>query len=558
MKDLRFWKSTPTLLYVMIGAAVLLNLSALFLTILGPDGALYASIAKNMVVRNDFVQMFGDGKEWLDKPHFPFWVSALFFRCFGFATWAYKLPAILFLLGGAAYTYQFAKRLYGRETALWSVLILLTAEHIVLSNNDVRAEPYLTALIIGAVYHFYRCLGTRSFMHLLLGSLLTACALMTKGMMALVPVGGAIAGELIAKKRWKELFHVRWLVAGVLVLLFIAPEVYSLWVQFDLHPEKVVFGRTGVSGIRFFFWDSQFGRFFNTGPIKGKGDPSFFLHTLLWAFLPWSIVLYAAVFQFFRKNFRASAKQEWFCITGAGLTFLLFSASRFQLPHYLNIVFPFFAILTANYLLTLQNSASVRRVQGVQTAVMALLLVAELCLEFGFQLYESPSAGVLSTLLIFIAVQAVNSYFKREELRRTLLRTAAVAILVNLYLNLAFYPALLQYQSGSEAAFWINRHNTSRLPVAQQVYQQYAFALEFYLHQPLYTIDTVHNRYPPAPFLLYVHGPDKELLARKGWQMETLQTFEHYPISKLKGAFLNYNTRSSTLTTYEVVRVNKY
>ena len=51
-----------------------------------------------------------------------------------------------------------------------------------------------------------------------------------------------------------------------------------------MHPEKVVFGKTGVSGIRFFFWDSQF-VVFNTGPIKGKGDLSFSSHHP-WAFYP--------------------------------------------------------------------------------------------------------------------------------------------------------------------------------------------------------------------------------------------------------------------------------
>ena len=63
------------------------------------------------------------------------------------------------------------------------------------------------------------------------------------------------------------------MVAGhlVLLILFINPELICLYIQFDLHPEKILFGHTHVSGIRFFFWDSQFGRFLNTGPIKGAG-----------------------------------------------------------------------------------------------------------------------------------------------------------------------------------------------------------------------------------------------------------------------------------------------
>src|ERR1700744_4320081 len=85
-------------LYIFIGVSVLLNFSGLFVPIVAPDGALYAGIAKTMVLRNNYIDLFAEGRDWLDKPHFPFWMAALSFRCFGFTTWAYKLPAILFLL----------------------------------------------------------------------------------------------------------------------------------------------------------------------------------------------------------------------------------------------------------------------------------------------------------------------------------------------------------------------------------------------------------------------------------------------------------------------------
>jgi 4-amino-4-deoxy-L-arabinose transferase-like glycosyltransferase len=125
---------------------VLINLTGLFIPIMGPDGTLYATIAKTMVQRNNYIELFYNGTDWLDKPHFPFWITALSFKLLGLTTFAYKLPAILFMLMGAGYTYLFAKRLYNTQIALWSVLILLTAQHIVLSNNDVRAEPYLTGI----------------------------------------------------------------------------------------------------------------------------------------------------------------------------------------------------------------------------------------------------------------------------------------------------------------------------------------------------------------------------------------------------------------------------
>jgi hypothetical protein len=53
------------------------------------------------------------------------------------------------------------------------------------------------------------------------------------------------------------------------------PSFMRLYIQFDLHPEKTVFDRHNVSGIRWFLWDSQFGRFVNNGPIKHKNPAMF-------------------------------------------------------------------------------------------------------------------------------------------------------------------------------------------------------------------------------------------------------------------------------------------
>eukprot|EP01132_Coremiostelium_polycephalum_P013960 gene13960-16977_t len=319
-------------LYFFIAIAILVNLSGLFVTIMEPDGALYASIAKNMLLRNNFSELFVEGRDWLDKPHFPFWAAAIAFKMFGVHTWSYKLPALLVMFMGTAYTYRFAKDLYAKETGLWAALILLTAQHTVISNMDVRAEPYLTGFIMAAVYHFYKGLGKGWFVQVLVGSLFAACAVMTKGIFALIPVGGAIAGHLMLTRQWKLLFNLRWLVAALLILVFILPELWCLYQQFDLHPEKLVFGKHGVSGVKFFFWDSQFGRFFNSGPIKkSPGDPTFFLHTILWAYLPWSFLFYIAVVQYIRKGYKKVRNVEWFNLPDLSAFALLLLASSFIL-----------------------------------------------------------------------------------------------------------------------------------------------------------------------------------------------------------------------------------
>jgi len=541
-------------LYIFIAVAVLVNFSGLFVIIIGPDGTLYATIAKTMALHHDYVNIYVSGADWLDKPHFPFWITALFFNLFGIHTWSYKLPGILFMMMGAVYTYLFAKRLYNKEVALWSVLILFTAEHIVLSNNDVRAEPFLTGLIIASVYHFYRAYKPANYWHLLAGCIFAACSIMTKGMFAIIPIGGAIAGQLIIKKDWKNLFAWKWLIAIILTLIFILPELYCLYQQFDLHPEKVVYGQKAVSGIRWFFWDSQFGRFFNTGPIKGSGDPTFFIHTTLWAFLPWSLLLFAAIFQFIRKGIKNVQGYEWFCICGSVLTFLVFSASRFQLPYYLNIVYPFFAIITAQYLYNLSSEKSLRLVRITQFIIMGLMLVMVAALQYFFQPESFNRITAAGLIILVIALGFFLRNVTGKAFWRIGIGTLFVSFIVNIYLNLAFYPSLLHYQALTEAALYINKNNPAKMPVLQS--GDVPFAMEFYLDQPLTNINTDGTgTIPPKPYYLFASTEIIKGLQVKGWHTEPVKTFERYWISRLKLSFLNKATRSKQLSYSELVIV---
>lgn len=522
--------------WLIIALLVFLHFMGLGVTIMEPDGALYAGIAKHMVQHHDYWNLFADGHDWLDKPHFPFWMMAISFSLLGFTTIAYKLPALFFLMLGAFYIYRLARSLYGEQVARWSVCILLSAEHLVISSTDVRAEPYLTGLIIASVYHLYR--SKRIDFHIFLGALFAGCAVMTKGPFAIVPIGCAIAGHYIFTGQWKQLFAWRWLITAILILLFITPELYALNLQFDSHPEKLVFGQTGVSGIRFFFWDSQFGRFMNTGPIKGSGDPSFFFHTVLWAFLPWSIFLYTAVIMFIRKG---RVQKEYYCISGALSTFLLFSLSRFQLPHYLNIIFPYFAILTAQYILSMPGLKFFRITQYIIIGIVGVAIIGV------WALYQ-PAVHYLPIILMVI-LTAFYFYMPLTGLSRIFFRTCIAAIVLNLFMNGLFYPDVLQYQSGSSAAFYANEHLPGQ-PVG--FYKDNSYSFNYYLKAPLERYDSL----PPTEVVVYTTVEQRDTLVMRGRSCEVIGSFSHFPVTKLDGPFVNHSTRKNAVDKRLLVRVH--
>ena len=320
---------------------VFVNFSGITVPFFSNDPALYAAISKTMVHSNDFVNLYVYGVDWLDKPHFPFWMAAASFKIFGISEWSYRLPALLFILLGAFYTYQLAQKFYDVHVGQISVLVLLAAQHLLMSNTDVRAEPYLLALIVGSVYHFYILFQRFSFFDLVLGSLMAACAVMTKGIYALVPIGAAIVGQASFTHQFRNLFRWRWLLAGLFTAVFMMPEVYAVYVQFDKHPEKIVFGRTAVSGVKWFLWSSQFSRFVNNGPItRSRGDVFYYMHTLLWAYAPWCLLFYFVVINRIIAIIKKRKVQEYITVSAIVPMLLFFSLSKFQLNFYTNILLP--------------------------------------------------------------------------------------------------------------------------------------------------------------------------------------------------------------------------
>ncbi len=546
----------PDLLFAsLVALGVLLNAIGLFSLVMEPDGALYATIAKTIAQSGDFVNLMVEDRDWLDKPHFPFWMAAISYKIFGVNSFAYKLPALLFFFVSVWYTYQFARLTYSRLVAQIATLIMLTALHLVISNNDVRAEPYLTAQVIGAAFHFFRLYQRNRWQDLVLGSFWTGLALMTKGPFVLVPIGAGLVIHFVLVGDWREFLKPRWYAAILLSVVFCLPELYTLYLQFDLHPEKVVFGKTGNSGLWFFAWDSQFGRFFNTGPIKGTGEKTFFLHTTLWAFAPWAFLLYAAIGRAISRLVQKQSYLPEYVSLGSGLTtFLLFSLSGFQLPHYLNIVFPFYAVLTAHFLTTLRTERSRRGWLITQQVLFGILLAVVVGLIWLFR--PEPLWGPIAWAVVVVIATVVLA--RGRQLPALVGWSVGGAVLALGFYNLFLYPNLMPYQAGGEAAFRVNQLNQKQLMAGQYGFNSYSF--EFYLHQKANYWRTKTDLTEAArqqPVWVISTPLHLDTLRREGWAVAPIDTFQFFHVTKLTGPFLNHKTRAKATQAIVLAEIQK-
>jgi len=402
----------------------LLSLGALLVNALGlvtpiinaGDSVTYAALSQHMVLHGDWVSLMLDGVDWLDKPHWPFWATALSFKLFGVSAFAYILPGFLFYLLGAWSTWRIAHDFYGRTTAWLSLCVYLSVLQLMDNAIGVKAEAYLLGGIMAASCHWLRYDRDSRIVDLLLGALFTAMALMTKGLFTLVTIVSGLVCLWLFKKEFSKLWSAKWWLALGLSVLLMAPELLALYLQFDAQPDKLVWGQTGVSGIRFFLWDSQFGRFFNSGPITNPGGtPYFFATVFLWGFLPWVGVFILALvdeWRHFRQRPSAERAQFVYLMGAFGLTFAMFSAASFQLDYYTVIVYPFATIVCGQFLSRQLHGLPVARaLRWVQTgfALTVLALLGACALYVG-------KPVPLALLAAYLLALAVWSYRHRRQM----------------------------------------------------------------------------------------------------------------------------------------------
>jgi len=519
-----------------------------------PDASVYADISMEMVKNNNLSEIKLKGQDWLDKPHFQFWITAVFYKIFGINNLGYKLPAILFSIIAAFYVYLFGKRFYSAKHGIIAAIFLMTAEHIIISNNDVRAEPYLTCFTIFSLYYLAIYLNNKKFISLLMGSLGLAVLLMTKGLYTILPVASGIGLTLMYQKKWREIFHWQWLAVACLTLVFISPTLIAYYYQFDAHPEKEIFGHTGVSAIKFFFWDSQWGRFTNTGPIKGEGDPFFFFHTMLWAFAPWALLAYSGIFKRIKLLAFDKDKNENYTLFGFIFTFIILSVSSFQLPHYLNQLFPFLAIFSAFILLDRTSSMKFLKVNYILMNCIIFVFVLLVLLLHLFYFEDLPKTDVM---VVFIAGIAVSFYFILKNhmfIKKIIVPPAIIILSVNYYLNQQFYPDLLKYQSESEVAFYMMKQS---LPVDDLVtFDKQQWSTDFYLKR---TIPSIRETELPHTKLIgnlvFTDQKGLKTLMKYGYIPEPIKEFDDFHVTGLSLDFINRSSRARTLNKSYLVYI---
>jgi 4-amino-4-deoxy-L-arabinose transferase-like glycosyltransferase len=247
-------------------------------------------------------------------------------------------------------------------------------------------------------------------------------------------------------------------------------------------------------------------------------------------------------------------QHEWFTLAGSLVTLLVFSFSKFQLPYYSNIIFPLLAILTAAFIFKIHEPAKATW-RIIYDIITFILVMGGIALAVTYQ-PPITGAGVIILVLIgalFILFVLLSAYLRTTRNRLGFLRTCLVALALNLFLNGIFYPDLLKYQSGSEAAKYINKVHPGSAAVITGLYSP---VYEFYADEWV-KVDTAMTNIPErARQGIWLMAPQElRYLEKAGLNWEVVKEINEFHVTMLNLKFLNYRTREEALNKYYLIRV---
>jgi 4-amino-4-deoxy-L-arabinose transferase-like glycosyltransferase len=482
---------------------------------------------------------------YLDKPHLLFWLAALCFKLFGVTDLAYRLPSLLFSALGVYATARLGRLLYSAEVGRLAALILASAFAFILANSDVRMDAMLTACIIFATWQLAEWVKSQHWRHLTLAALGLALGLATKGMVGVVMPGIAIFMYLLYRRDWARLFDWRWLLLAALMLVFALPLLYAYYQQF------------GFKGVSFILWSQSFERMAGERfSNNSASDHLFFIHTLFWAFLPWSLLSFwaagARIKALVQQGLKPRPGVEFLTLGTLLLMFVLISSSRFKLPHYLNILFPLLAILVAAWLQPRLAAGHLRGVWWLQGLAIGLLLILGLTINLAWFPPEGWAVPIIALGLLGLGLWWWRSSDKTQGPIIASLVTAAV---FNFLLNANFYPQLLQYQAGTSLGQIAKTQIGPEERLAYLEGDAKAWSFDFNTAQIIPTLGLAEIADTKTPHVLYLSERGLERLTEAGLKPEVLAQAVDYRVSRLGLKFLRPETRPLQLKTLYLVRV---
>lgn len=530
-------------------------IAGMYIDVMDIDSSQYAAMSKEMLETGNFLKVYNRGEDYLDKPPLLFWVSSLMYAIFGVSHFVFRIIPVLVSFLGVYATYRFTALHYNDRAARYAAIVFASCQAFFLMNHDVRTDTMLTGFTITAIWLLSTYHKNHEIRYLILGFGALGLSLLAKGPIGLmVPVLG-ILPQLLIRKDYAAIFDPKYLIGVAIVAVMLLPMCIGLYQQFDAYSDK-------ESGLYFYFWKQSFGRLTGESEWSNNPPPTFLLENFLWSYLPWILIFFAAFF--FKLRVLISGKEkhpEIISFFGFILPFIALSTSKYQLPHYIFILFPLASVMTGDYL---DRIASGRQRIFRWTQGLIMLLIILVTGVLGFWAFRLTSPVLISVLILFY-LSALYLWAAFRDVYKSVILPSVVAIAgFNVFMNVHFYPQIMQYQSGSIIGKYISTHPE----VAKDRFYIYGkdlrfYAIDFYsgVRAPeLKSEDEVLNliQQSSGPLWIYTDSTSLDFISSiPSVQIEKELSAKRFHISTLNAAFLNPDTRDSACHPVFLLKVWK-
>lgn len=558
MSDKQFWR-----LLAFIAVVYLLGSTV---DIMDIDASQYAAMSREMLESGSYLQVYEHGKDYLDKPPLIFWLSSWSMKLFGVGNFGYKFPSFLFALLAIYSTYRFAQLFYSENIAKLAALILASTQALFLITNDCRTDTLLIGAVSFTFWQLAAAFLSQKWTHFLWGFVGIGVGMLAKGPIALILPCMGFGTHFIIKKEFKNFLRIEYLWGVVVIGLVLLPMCIGLYQQFDMHPEKVVNEKTGTSGLRFFFWTQSFGRITGENVWRNDAYFTFLFETMLWSFAPWILYfildLGITFVNLFRKEpiLTSLSNQEYISFGAVILGYISLASSKYQLPHYIFVIYPMAAVMTARVVDALMFKNTVTQsvvaqdaLKGVgakvlnivQWVIVALLVI----LPFAVLSYIFPANNLMwGSVSVSVGLLA----FSIIRHRHLFLATVQAVTVLNIFISLYFYNELLEYQEGSVVGKYIHKTGVEKGKFFTYKYPVTS-SLQFYAQRIIQEKDSV-NEVAIGDWLLTDEKGVAEL-QNAHWDVKFEETGNVFPVALMTPEFVNAQTRDNTLGQYFLVKI---
>ena len=309
------------------------------------DETRYVSMARDMFNSKDFLTLHLNGEYFFEKPPLYFWSECLSFKVFGHVNeFTARFAVAFYALIVTVFVYFTGKKVVSEKFGIISALILTTmVEFVILAKyailDIVLASLVGCSVLLGFLTQFVKENHQKYFWWLFY--IFSGLAVLAKGIPGFVIPFGTMFFVSVFNKTFKKIFKPSFIIPGILMFLLIVIPWHLIMLK--IHNP-------------FFFNEyvikHHWNRFFTSNQIGREQPFYFYILTLLWGTMPYTLSALAAgltkIFKWEKFDFSNMTNERkflWFNIIAFCFTLIFFSLSSTKLITYILPIYVFIAYI---------------------------------------------------------------------------------------------------------------------------------------------------------------------------------------------------------------------